>query len=50
MKMLLFGWLLKGHCEVTLLDEIIGAGFFLVLATLVLGRLVWRKDKEGRHG
>ena len=34
MKMFLFGWLLKGRCEVTLLDQFIGWG---VGAAMVFG-------------
>jgi len=35
MKMLLFGWLLKGRCEVTLADEFIGWAVGVSLALLL---------------
>lgn len=35
MKMVLFGWLLKGRCEVSLLDQVIGWGFVIVSLILL---------------
>jgi hypothetical protein len=39
MKLILLGWLLKGRCEVSALDTIIGAGE--LIAVIVVGFVIY---------